>query len=146
MQAVRYNKKHCIKRPLLPVMKNSTSRPLSPHLQVYRLPLTAVLSILHRITGVILTLGFVLLVATVVALATDAALYERIAGWFGHWLGCTALVACSAALFLHLSNGVRHLIWDAGWGFELKTVDISAFITIAATVLLTITTWAIAWR
>ena len=126
-------------------MKDNQPRPLSPHLQVYRLPLTAVLSILHRMTGIVLTLGFVILVAAFGSLAVDAVWYEAIADLFRNWPGCVLLIAWTAALYLHLSNGVRHLIWDAGWGFELKTVDASSFAAIAATVLLTAATWAVVW-
>ena len=120
-------------------------RPLSPHLQVYRLPLTAVLSILHRMTGVVLSLGIVLLVIMCVALAVSESAYTAMMGLFGGWFGCAVLIAWTGALYLHLCNGVRHLIWDAGWGFELRTVDASAVTAIVATVVLTALTWTIVW-
>ena len=123
----------------------SNERPLSPHLQVYRLPLTAVLSILHRMTGVVLSLGTVLVVAMCVMLAVRPAAYDTVVNFFSGWLGCALLVAWTASLYLHLCNGVRHLVWDAGLGFELRTVDASACVAIGATVALTALTCAVAW-
>ena len=120
----------------------STQRhPLSPHLQIYRLPLTAILSILHRITGALLALGVVALVAWLTAVVSGDAAYQTVHGWFASTLGRIMLIAWSAMLYFHLCNGVRHLFWDAGWGFELRIVDLSAVAALAATVALTALTW-----
>lgn len=116
-------------------------RPLSPHLQIYRLPLTAVLSILHRITGVLLSFGVVALVGWLTAVVSDAAAYQTAYAWFASTPGMLALVAWSAMLYFHLCNGVRHLFWDAGRGFELRTVDVTAVATLAVTAALTALTW-----
>ena len=119
----------------------SFHKPLSPHLQIYRLPLTAVLSVLHRMTGILLSLGLLVLVFWLVAAATDLNNYEVLRQWLGTWLGQIFLIAWLGALYFHLCNGIRHLVWDAGYGFELKTVDFTAMLAIIMTVLLTLGTW-----
>lgn len=116
-------------------------RPLSPHLQIYRLPLTALLSISHRITGVLLSLGNIVLVAWLVAVALGGPAYDLLHGWFTSVAGIGALIAWSAALYFHLCTGIRHLFWDAGYGFEANTVDISSMAALAATAVLTVVTW-----
>ncbi len=115
--------------------------PLSPHLQVYRLPLTALLSIAHRLTGVVLALGAVPLTGILVAAATDAALYEHVRGLLSAWWGQTLLVLWTAALYFHLCNGVRHLFWDAGLGFGVVTAYRTSLWVLAATLALTALTW-----
>ena len=86
-----------------------SSRPLSPHLQVYRLPITAVLSIMHRMTGVVLSLGLVLLVVVLATAAWHRETYEVLTTLLSHWFGQMFLIAWIAALYLHLCNGIRHL-------------------------------------
>lgn len=120
-------------------------RPLSPHLQVYRLPLTAVLSIAHRITGFLLALGVSALVVWLVTLAAGKPAYEEVHQFFASLPGQILLVAWSAMLYFHLCNGVRHLFWDIGHGFELRTVDISAVLALVVTALLTALTWQMFW-
>lgn len=122
----------------------NTKHPLSPHLQVYRLPLTAVLSILHRLTGVFLAMGVVLLVAACVTLAVDPDAYTAIVVWFGGWFGQIILLALTVSLYLHLCNGIRHLFWDAGRCFELRYVDAGAILSIVLTIALTVLTWSLA--
>ena len=121
-------------------------RPLSPHLQIYRLPLTAVLSIMHRITGVLLALGTVVLVGWVVAIAAGGPWYMLAYHWFSSFTGQLLLIAWSGALYFHLCNGIRHLFWDTGMGFELRAVDISALLALAATTALTGLTWWLFYR
>ena len=121
-----------------------SSRPLSPHLQVYRLPITAVLSIMHRMTGVVLSLGLVLLVVVLAAAAWHADSYEMVRVMLSHWLGQLFLIAWTASLYLHLCNGIRHLFWDAGLGFDLKRTEQTAYLTIAGTIVLTAATWLFA--
>lgn len=116
-------------------------RPLSPHLQIYRLPLTALLSISHRAAGVLLSLGNVILVAWLVAIALGGSGYDMLHGWFISAAGIGALIAWSTALYFHLCNGIRHLFWDAGYGFEAKTVDASAMAALVVTAVLTGATW-----
>lgn len=94
------------------------SRPLSPHLQIYRLPLTAWLSISHRITGVILILGLLAVVAVLFAVAESPPLYQAIHRFLAGWAGRGVLLIWLLALFVHFCHGVRHLIWDLGFGLE----------------------------
>lgn len=117
-------------------------RPLSPHLQIYRLPMTAMLSILHRATGVFLVLGSLLLVYWLLALAAGPEAYAAAQALFGLWIVKLALFGWSLALFLHLCNGIRHLFWDAGYGYDLKTSDASGYAVIVATLVLTVIAWA----
>jgi succinate dehydrogenase / fumarate reductase, cytochrome b subunit len=118
-------------------------RPLSPHLQVYRWQLTSVLSILHRVTGVALSLGTILLVCWLVAAAEGPEAYAGMQGFLRSWLGLVLLFGWSVALFYHLCNGIRHLWWDTGRGLELKSVYAGGWAVLAATAGLTITAWLV---
>jgi succinate dehydrogenase / fumarate reductase cytochrome b subunit len=119
----------------------ASNRPLSPHLQIYRPQMTSVLSILHRITGVGLGLGAVLLVYWVAAAAVGPERFAGAQALMGSWFGYLILFAFSVALFYHLANGIRHLFWDAGYGFDLPSAYTSGIAVLVATVVLT----AIAW-
>lgn len=123
-------------------MSNS-NRPVSPHLQIYRLPLTALLSITHRITGVILSLGSLLLVWILVAAAQGPEYYAWVMAHFQAWYGQVFLFGLLFALYLHFCNGIRHLFWDVGYGFELETVDLTAKLAIVMALVLTVGTWII---
>ncbi len=124
-------------------MSNS-KHPLSPHLQIYRLPLTALLSITHRITGVLMALGSLLLVWVLAAAANDADYYNAMLPHLQAWYGQALLIGFVFALYLHFCNGVRHLFWDAGYGFELETVDLTAKIAIGVALVMTIATFVVA--
>ena len=124
-------------------MSNS-KHPISPHLQIYRLPLTVLLSIAHRITGVILAFGCVLLVWVLATAAESAAAYQALVPHLGSWYGQIYLLGFVFSLYLHFCNGVRHLFWDVGYGFELEIVDITAKLAIALATILTIATWVVA--
>jgi succinate dehydrogenase / fumarate reductase cytochrome b subunit len=119
----------------------SPDRPLSPHLQIYRWQLTSVLSILHRATGVALSLGTLLLVYWLIALAAGPSTYEVARGLIGSWLGRLLLFGWTAAFFYHLANGIRHLVWDAGHGYELPVVYASGWAVVIATAVLTLASW-----
>ncbi len=119
------------------------NRPLSPHLQVYRWQLTSVLSILHRACGVALGAGAVLLVWWLVAAATGPAAYGEVQAIIGSIPGLILLFGWTFALFYHLCNGIRHLVWDAGYGFDLRTTYVSGWAVVAASVALTAIAWAI---
>jgi succinate dehydrogenase / fumarate reductase cytochrome b subunit len=120
---------------------SEVKRPLSPHLQVYRLPLSAILSILHRATGVFLSFGSLLLVWWLVSVAQGEAEFYYASEIVNSILGQLVLLAWSFALFFHLSNGIRHLFWDAGHGFDLNTVAKSSIAVIASAVTLTLLVW-----
>jgi succinate dehydrogenase / fumarate reductase cytochrome b subunit len=124
-------------------------RPLSPHLQIYRPQITSVLSISHRIAGIALSLGAVLFVWQLVAAADGPAAFAAFQGFIGSWVGLVLLIAFSAAFYFHLANGIRHLVWDAGYGFDLLSVYRSGAAVLAATGALTALTWLsvlILWR
>ena len=118
-------------------------RPLSPHLQIYRWQLTSVLSILHRASGVALSLGTLLLVWWLVAAASGPASYENVQWFLGSWIGLLLLFGWSVALFYHLCNGLRHLCWDTGHGLDLRSVYASGWAVLAGTALLTIIAWIV---
>ena len=120
---------------------SSHDRPLSPHLQVYRPQITSVMSILHRLTGIALAVGTLLLVWWLVAAAAGPESFATAQGFIGSILGRILLFGWSWALFYHLCNGIRHLAWDAGWGFELTTVYRSGWIAVAASAALTLIAW-----
>jgi succinate dehydrogenase / fumarate reductase cytochrome b subunit len=127
----------------------SDPRPLSPHLQVYRWQLTSVLSILHRASGVALTLGAVLLVWWLVAAAEGPEPFARAQAFLGSPIGLVLLFLWSLALYYHLCNGVRHLLWDTGRALDLPSVYRGGWAALAGTALLTVITWAVAmshWR
>ena len=94
------------------------ARPLSPHLQIYRPMLTMMMSILHRITGVVLYFGVLLLVWWFSAAATSDSYFDLVQRFFGHWLGRLLLFGFTWALIHHMLGGIRHLYWDTGRGFE----------------------------
>jgi succinate dehydrogenase / fumarate reductase cytochrome b subunit len=119
----------------------TSNRPLSPHLQVYRLPMLALLSILHRLTGVALAVGTLLLVYWLVAAATGPGAFETAQGLIGSFIGRLLLFGWSFALFFHLGNGIRHLVWDAGHGFEIATAQRSGWIVVGASAGLTVICW-----
>jgi len=118
-------------------------RPLSPHLQIYRRQITSVLSISHRATGVALSVGTLLLVWWLVALASGPAAFATAQGFIGSWLGRLLLLGWTFSLFFHLANGIRHLFWDAGYGYELKTTYASGWTVVVASVVLTVLAWGV---
>ena len=126
-------------------MPSPTERPLSPHLQVYRPQITSVLSILHRITGVALIGGALLLTWWLVAAAYGPAAFGDAQALIGSWFGQLLLWAFTFALFYHLGNGVRHLAWDFGWGFELSQVRASGIAMLAFAVAGTLLTMIVAY-
>ena len=121
------------------------ARPLSPHLQIYRLPLPAILSITHRTTGVILSTGTLLLAAWMVALAQGPESFAIAMMIVSHPLGQLVLFGYSAALFYHMCNGIRHLNWDRGAGLEIESVYRSGKFVIGAAVILTAALWSIVY-
>jgi len=117
------------------------NRPLSPHLQIYRPQLTSVLSITHRATGAALSLGTMVLLYWLQAVARGPETYAAAQEFLGCWLVQLVLAGWTWAFFYHLSNGIRHLFWDAGKGFELPQVYASGYTVLAAATTLTALTW-----
>lgn len=120
-------------------------RPLSPHLQVYRPQLTSVLSILHRLTGIGLSLGAVTLVIWLVALAAGGGVWSVVAAFLDSWIGRLFLMGWVWALFFHLCTGVRHLVWDTGRGLDLPCVYRSGYAALVVSTALTGVVWAAAF-
>jgi len=123
---------------------STDNRPLSPHLQVYRLPFTAITSISHRISGVLLAGGALVLVYWVVATAAGPQSYATASAILGSLPVQVLLFLWTFVLFYHLCNGIRHLFWDAGYGFELQTAERSGQAVIAGAAVLTLLAWLIA--
>lgn len=121
------------------------NRPLSPHLQVYRLPLTALLSITHRATGVFLSFGLLFLSCWLLSIAMGPQTYTDVMSHVGAWYGQILLFGVSFALFYHMSNGIRHLCWDIGIGLTKEATYKTSFIVIASAILLTCATWITAY-
>ncbi len=119
---------------------NRGNRPLSPHLQVYRLPLAAITSILNRITGVGMTLAAILIVWWFAAGAFSASYFEVVDGLLTSILGHLILIGSLAALWYHMLNSMRHLIWDTGRMMDVETVEKSSYVVFAGTAVLTLLT------
>jgi succinate dehydrogenase / fumarate reductase cytochrome b subunit len=118
-------------------------RPRSPNVQIYRPQLTSVLSILNRITGNILSACAAVLVVWLVAAATGPQTYAVMHRAIGSWIGQIILLGATFAFFLHLCGGIRHLVWDTVHGFELRSIYISGWVVVAASIALTVAAWAI---
>lgn len=124
---------------------DQAERPLSPHLQIYRPQLTSVLSISHRLTGIALSVGSPLLVGWLIAAAAGPPTYAALHAFLGSWLGLALLLCWTYAFFFHLCNGIRHLSWDAGYGFGLGTIYASGWIVVGASASLTLAAWLISF-
>src|ERR1700749_1830161 len=120
-------------------------RPMSPHLQGWRWHVTMATSILHRATGIALYVGVLVLAGWVVALASGAEAFGAYMGLLGSLLGLLVLSGLTVAFLYHLANGVRHLVWDAGKGFEPKTADMTGWAAIAFGVVAAVLVWIIAF-
>ena len=120
------------------------TRPLSPHLQIYRLPLTAWLSITHRITGIGLALGTLLLTWWVASAASGPEAYDVATACIRSWFGLLILFGFSVALYFHLCNGIRHLVWDAGRSFDLASTARGNVFVLLGTAVLTAGSWLLA--
>ncbi len=131
-------------------------RPLSPHLQVYKWPVSMALSISHRVTGVGVSVGALLMTWWLVAAAASDSAFAAVQGFLGSGFGVFLLFCWAAALLLHLFQGIRHLVWDAGWGFgtqaqqepvrrgfENRTYRMTGWSVIAATVVATLIVWIV---
>lgn len=119
---------------------NRGNRPLSPHLSVYRFQMSMLTSIMHRITGVGLTLGAFLIVWWFLAASTSPEYFAVADGFMTSWFGTLILIASLWALFFHFCNGIRHLVWDTGRGLEKDTAVKSGIAVLVGSVVLTILT------
>lgn len=134
-------------RDALLVARNSegklVQRPLSPHLQIYRPQITSFTSISHRVSGVALSAGTLLMTWWLVAAATSPAAFDRVQHFIGSFIGKLMLFGWTLALVWHFAMGLRHLFWDAGHGFELKQVHATGRAAIIAAPVLTILIWIV---
>ena len=118
-------------------------RPLSPNIQIYRPQLTSVLSILNRVTGMVLSVCAVVLVAWLVAATAGPHAYAAVQSAIWSWFGQIVLFGCTFAFFLHLCGGIRHLFWDTVCGFELRTIYATGWVVVTASTVLTIAAWVV---
>ena len=116
-------------------------RPLSPHLQIYRPQITSVLSIINRVTGLASSAGTLLLVWWLAAAATGPQAFDRVQWFIGTPVGLFMLFGWTASLFYHFFGGLRHLAWDAGWGYELDKTHMTGWAAIIATAVSTLAVW-----
>ena len=134
-------------REALMVARNSEGklvhRPLSPHLQVYRWPLSMALSITHRVTGVGLGIGTLLLTGWLITAATSQSAFDSFQYFLGSAIGMFLLFCWTLALVFHLLTGLRHLWWDTGHGFEAKDYQNTGFAVLVGTAVLTVMIWVV---
>lgn len=119
-------------------------RPMSPHLQIYKLPLTALVSISHRATGVINSVGALFLVLVLARAAGGEESFAFASGLLSSWFGYLVLFGFTFALYFHFCNGVRHLLWDVGIGLDLEDAVKSAPMVFIGAAVLTVITWIVA--
>ena len=122
-----------------------TERPLSPHLQVYRPQITSILSILHRLTGIVLGVGTLLLAWWLIAAALGPGAYADAEWFISSWVGRLVLLGFTFSLFYHLCNGIRHLGWDIGWGFDLPVLHVTGWLVLLAAMGLTLLAWILGY-
>ena len=122
------------------------ARPTAPHIGIYRWPVTMLTSITHRATGIALAAGTLLLACWLVALALGPVAYEKVQAFHSGFIGRFLLLGFSWSLIYHMLNGVRHLFWDAGHGFEKETSDFTGKLVIAGSFILTLAIWLLAYQ
>ena len=117
-------------------------RPLSPHLQVYdMLQMSSAISISHRITGSIWTVGVVVMSWWLIAAASGPSAFDTVQWFLGSFIGVLLLMGVTAAAWFHTLAGIRHLAWDAGWGYDIPTVYKTGRAVLIATAVMTVLTW-----
>jgi succinate dehydrogenase / fumarate reductase, cytochrome b subunit len=123
----------------------ASSRPLSPHLQVYRPMLSMTMSIMHRLTGLALAAGFILLVWWFTAASISDDYFNLVNGFFANWFGRLVMFGFTWALMHHMLGGLRHFLWDTGRGFALNKVEWLVRANLIGSILLTILIWVIGY-
>lgn len=123
----------------------SAARPLSPHLQIYKPMLTMMMSIMHRITGMGLYFGIILLVWWLTAASISDSYFDFVQGFFGHWFGRLVLFGYTWVLIHHALGGLRHLLWDTGRGFDLNVIEWLARANLAGSIVLTLLLWIVGY-
>ena len=123
---------------------NNTNNPLSPHLQIYRWHISSLLSITHRISGIINLLALILIFFWLLVLSFGENNYELFLISINSFFGKFILIGFTWSMSFHLLSGIRHLVWDLGYGFEIKTANISGVIVVIFSLVLTILFWLFA--
>lgn len=119
-------------------------RPLSPHLQHYKLPLTAYLSVAHRASGIVNSVAIVLLVLLIASASGSPESYAFMSAIANSWFGKLALFGFTLTLYYHMANGIRHLFWDVGLGLDVETAKKSGNVCLIAAGVLSVITWLVA--
>lgn len=120
---------------------SQAARPLSPHLQIYSMTISMAMSILHRLTGAALYVGTLIVAWVLVAAASGPQYFDYVTGLLGTWPGLVVLFGYTWALLHHLVGGVRHFIWDTGRGYDIETIDLLAWGSLAVSGALTLLIW-----
>lgn len=123
---------------------SNRQRPLSPHLTVYKPQITSVTSIMHRITGVALTFAAFIFACWLGCLAAGPEAFATMQSWVGSWLGKFALFAVTWMFAYHLANGIRHLFWDAGKGYDIGFARTTGWVVIISSLVITLLIWLFA--
>ncbi len=122
-------------------MNPQSNRPLSPHLQIYRPQITSIMSIMHRGTGIFFILGIMGIMVWVITLASGVIAFSFYQNILRTIPGEIFLISLSFSLFYHLANGIRHLLWDFGWGYKINQVYLTSWIVVSTACLLTVILW-----
>ena len=123
---------------------NDSKNPLSPHLQIYRWHISSLLSIIHRISGVINLLALILIFFWLIVLSFGESNYELFLLIINSFFGKFILIGFTWSMNFHILSGIRHVAWDLGYGFEIKTANISGIIVVISSFILTIIFWLFA--
>ena len=123
---------------------NDSKNPLSPHLQIYRWQISSLLSITHRISGVINLLALILIFFWLIFLSLGENNYQSFLLIINSFFGKFILIGFTWSMSFHLLSGIRHLVWDLGYGFEIRTANITGVIVIISSLALTIIFWLLA--
>ncbi len=116
-------------------------RPLSPHLDVYRWEISNTLSILHRATGVMLSFGAIALVGWLMSVVAGPQAYAALNSFFAGPVGGLMLFGWTFCFFYHLCNGIRHLAWDTGRGFEKERARMTGWLVVVVAIVMTLGVW-----
>ena len=122
---------------------NDSKNPLSPHLQIYRWQISSLLSITHRITGILNLLGLIFISAWISSAGIGENLFEYFSVFLKSFIGKFILIGFTWSISYHLLSGIRHFFWDLGYGYEIKTANISGIIVIISSLLPTVFLWLI---
>ena len=122
---------------------NDSNNPLSPHLQIYRWQISSLLSITHRITGILNLFGLIFISAWISSAGIGESLFECFSVILKSFIGKFILIGFTWSISYHLLSGIRHLFWDLGYGYEIKTANFSGVLVILGSLILTVVLWII---